>query len=68
MMGKATLDDLIAAGTAKLDGDRKPYDLLKGSLVQFDMAFEILPGTKLKPELPKMSPFEQTPPAPTDGG
>jgi hypothetical protein len=55
-------------GRAKFDGDRKPFDLLKGSLVQFDMGFEILPGTKARSEMQRMDPFEQTPPAPTDGG
>jgi alkyl sulfatase BDS1-like metallo-beta-lactamase superfamily hydrolase len=68
MMGQATFDDLIAAGKAKLDGDRKPYDVLKTRLVQFDMGFEILPGTKAAPETPKMSPFQQAPPARSDGG
>jgi hypothetical protein len=68
MMGKTPFDDLIAGGKAKLDGDRRPYDLLKGSVVQFDMGFEILPGTKARTETPKMNPFEQAPPAPTDGG
>jgi linear primary-alkylsulfatase len=68
MMGKTRFDDLIAGGQAKLNGDRRPYDLLKGSLVQFDMGFEILPGTKARTETPKMNPFEQAPPAPTDGG
>lgn len=68
MMGKSTFDDLIAAGKAKFIGDRKPFDLLSASLVQFDMGFEILPGTKAKSVVPKMNSFEQTPPAPTDGG
>jgi alkyl sulfatase BDS1-like metallo-beta-lactamase superfamily hydrolase len=68
MTGKANLDGLLAAGKAKLDGDRRPYDLLRGSLVQFDMGFEILPGTKVKTDMPKMSPFEQAPPATSDGG
>jgi alkyl sulfatase BDS1-like metallo-beta-lactamase superfamily hydrolase len=68
MTGQATLDDLIATGKAKLDGDRKPYDVLRTSLVQFDMGFEILPGTKAGPETPKMSPFQQAAPAPSDGG
>jgi alkyl sulfatase BDS1-like metallo-beta-lactamase superfamily hydrolase len=68
MMGKTTFDDLIAAGKAKFDGDRKPFDLLKASLVQFDMGFEILPGTKGQPDTQKMDPFQQAPPAPTDGG
>jgi alkyl sulfatase BDS1-like metallo-beta-lactamase superfamily hydrolase len=68
MMGKTSFDDLIAGGKAKLDGDRRPYYLLKASLVQFDMGFEILPGTKARTEMPRMSPFEQAVPAPTDGG
>jgi alkyl sulfatase BDS1-like metallo-beta-lactamase superfamily hydrolase len=68
MMGKTRFDDLVAGGKAKLDGDRRPYDLLKASVVQFDMGFEILPGTKARPERQSMSPFEQAPPAPTDGG
>jgi alkyl sulfatase BDS1-like metallo-beta-lactamase superfamily hydrolase len=46
MAGSAGLGDLAAAGRVKLDGDRKPFDLLNSSLAQFDMGFEILPGTK----------------------
>jgi alkyl sulfatase BDS1-like metallo-beta-lactamase superfamily hydrolase len=69
MMGQTTLDELVAGGKAKLDGDRTPYDLLKASVVQFGMGFEILPGTKATPpETQKMESFEQAPPAPTDGG
>ena len=44
MMGKATFDDQIKHGTGKLVGNREPYDLLKNSLTQFSMGFEILPG------------------------
>jgi alkyl sulfatase BDS1-like metallo-beta-lactamase superfamily hydrolase len=68
MMGKTSFDDLVAGGKAKLDGDRRPFDLLKASVVQFDMGFEILPGTKARPEMQITSPFEQAPSAPTDGG
>jgi alkyl sulfatase BDS1-like metallo-beta-lactamase superfamily hydrolase len=68
MMGKASFDDLIANGKARLNGDRRPYDLLKTSVAQFDMAFEILPGTKARPEPPQMGSFQQTSPSPTDGG
>ena len=68
VMGKASFDSLIDAGKAKLDGDRRPYDLLKSALVQFDMGFEILPGTKAVAETPKLNAFEQVPPAATDGG
>ena len=45
MMGRASLDQQIASGKAKLQGNRKPYDELKAMLVQFSMDFEILPGT-----------------------
>jgi alkyl sulfatase BDS1-like metallo-beta-lactamase superfamily hydrolase len=45
MMGASTLDDLVKAGKAKFEGDRKPFDQLKGILVTFAPNFEILPGT-----------------------
>ena len=45
MMGVSTFDDLIKAGKAKFEGDRKPYEQLKGILVTFAPNFEILPGT-----------------------
>ena len=65
MAGQATFDDQIAAGKAKLAGDRKPYDQLKGILVRFTPDFEIMPGTKpMKPATsPAMSPFEIERPA-----
>lgn len=42
MGGTATFDDLLKAGKAKFVGDRKPFDQLRGMLVQFDPIFEIL--------------------------
>jgi alkyl sulfatase BDS1-like metallo-beta-lactamase superfamily hydrolase len=71
MGGKATFDDLIKAGKAKLEGDRKPFDQFRSALVQFDPVFELLPGTKpAKPASPRPSkdPFEQAAPADTSGG
>jgi alkyl sulfatase BDS1-like metallo-beta-lactamase superfamily hydrolase len=68
MMRKASFDDLIASGKAKLNGDRRPYDLLKTSLGQFDVGFEILPGTKTRPESPQVGSFQQTAPSRTEGG
>ncbi len=68
MAGKVTFDDQIKAGKAKLVGDRKPYEQLKRILVQFTPDFEILPGTKAKPTMSVKPPFEQDPPAWTDGG
>ena len=70
MGGKATFDDLVAAGKAKLEGDRKPLDQIRSALVQFDPVFEVLPGTKpSKPgTAPTTDPFEQAEPASTAGG
>ncbi len=45
MMGVASFDDLIKAGKAKFEGDRKPFDQLRGLMVAFTPNFEILPGT-----------------------
>ena len=69
MMGMATFDQQIDAGKAKLEGDRTAFDQLKGMLSQFSMGWEVLPGTipvERGGTLP--SPFQQEPPARTDGG
>ena len=63
MMGAATFDAQIASGKAKLVGDRKPYDELKAMLVQFDMGFEILPGTGGTSLTAPANPFAQPAPA-----
>jgi alkyl sulfatase BDS1-like metallo-beta-lactamase superfamily hydrolase len=63
MMGVVSFDDQIKSGKAKLEGNREPYDLLKNSLVQFDMGFEILPGTGTKDLTPERNAFAQEPPA-----
>ena len=70
MGGKATFDDLIAAGKAKFDGDRKPFDQLKAILVQFTPDFEIMPGTKPVKQAapPAKDPFEQEEPSNSAGG
>jgi hypothetical protein len=63
MMGTASFDEQIASGKAKLDGDRKPYDQLKAMLVQFNMGFEVLPGTGGTSLAAPKGPFEQQAPA-----
>jgi len=63
MMGKATFDDQIKNGKAKLVGERRPYDQLKTLLIQFDMGFEILPGTGGTALTAAKDPFEQPAPA-----
>lgn len=61
MLGQATFDQLIEEGKARFEGNRAPFDLLKDSLVQFDMGFEILPGTGAKDLTSEAKAFEQTP-------
>ena len=63
MGGTATFDDLIKSGKATFRGDRKPFDQLKGMLVQFDPIFEILPGTvaEMPASKPAKDPFQQEP-------
>jgi len=63
MMGAVSFDDQIKAGKAKLIGDRNPYEKLKTMLVQFDMGFEILPGTGAKDLTPAKKPLEHAPQA-----
>jgi alkyl sulfatase BDS1-like metallo-beta-lactamase superfamily hydrolase len=63
MMGAVSFDDQIKSGKANLVGDRKPYDQLKNMLVQFDMGFEILPGTGAKDLTPEKDAFAHEPPA-----
>lgn len=63
MMGAVSFDDHITSGKAKLIGDRAPYEKLKTMLVQFDMGFEILPGTGAKDLTPANKPFAQEPPS-----
>jgi len=68
-MGQATLEQQIANGKAMLTGDAGILGRLRDMLSQFSIAWEILPGTipasagGTAPE-----PFEQVPPARTDGG
>lgn len=70
MGGTATFDQLLVEGKAKFDGDRKPFDVLRGALVRFTPDFELLPGTKPKTQAPptKKDPFEADAPADTSGG
>jgi alkyl sulfatase BDS1-like metallo-beta-lactamase superfamily hydrolase len=60
MMGRASFDDLIAAGKARFDGNRSGFDQLRAILVPFTPDFEILPGTAPKRPSPAPKPFELT--------
>jgi len=66
MMGTGTFDDLLKAGKAKFDGDRKGFDQLRGILVSFAPNFEILPGTAAKQPSKALKPFEMPDLAPPD--
>lgn len=70
MGGKATFDDLIKSGKAKFDGNRQPFDQLKGILVTFTPDFELLPGTKPTKAAPAATrdPFVADEPGDTTGG
>ncbi len=58
MMGVNSFDDLIKAGKAKFEGDRQPFDQLRGLMVSFTPDFEILPGTAPKTPAKALKPFE----------
>jgi alkyl sulfatase BDS1-like metallo-beta-lactamase superfamily hydrolase len=58
MMGRASFDDLIAAGKARFEGNRTGFDQLRAILVLFTPDFEILPGTAAKVRGTPPKPFE----------
>ncbi len=70
MSGSSNFERLIAAGKAKFEGDRKPFELLRAALVRFTPNFELLPGTMpAKPAAPVVKePFAADQPADTTGG
>ena len=63
MMGVKTLAAQIDDGTAKIEGNREVLGQLASTLIDFELGFEILPGTKsqAQPEVSvaKKGPFEQ---------
>jgi alkyl sulfatase BDS1-like metallo-beta-lactamase superfamily hydrolase len=66
MMGVSSFDDLIKAGKATFDGDRKPFDQLRGLMVAFTPDFEILPGSAPKTTAKALKPFEMADLIPAD--
>ena len=54
-----TVDELVKNGTIKLDGNTEVLGQLKQTMVQFELGFEIMPGTKKVSQKPDMEPFEQ---------
>ncbi len=63
MMGIITFDELISSGKAQLQGVREAYEQLKTTLVQFELGFELMPGTKAGETKPDKNTFEQAEPA-----
>ena len=68
MMGAVTFDEQIDSGKAKLEGNREPYEQLKGVLVKFDVGFELMPGTGEPAMMRDGKPFQADEPATTAGG
>jgi alkyl sulfatase BDS1-like metallo-beta-lactamase superfamily hydrolase len=58
MMGAVKFDEQIKTGKAKLKGNRDVYEQLKTTLVQFELGFEMMPGTKGPDEPEDINPFE----------
>ncbi|MGD1977547.1 MAG: alkyl sulfatase dimerization domain-containing protein [Gammaproteobacteria bacterium] len=67
MMGAMSFDEQITAGKADLKGDREPYQQLKTMLVQFDLGFEMMPGTGARDLTPNQKPFQAEQPASSAG-
>lgn len=64
MMGVKSMDDMIADGTAKAEGDKTIIDQLKSLMVHFELRFEILPGTvPVGDQQFNRNPFQQDVPA-----
>ena len=64
MMGVKTMDDMIADGTAKTKGDKSIIGKLKSTLLNFDLRFEVLPGTvPVGDQQLVRNPFQQPMPA-----
>jgi alkyl sulfatase BDS1-like metallo-beta-lactamase superfamily hydrolase len=69
MMGRATFDEQIRNGKARLKGNRDVYEQLKTVLVHFTPDFEIMPGTAPSDAgKNKLNVFEQEELARSDGG
>jgi alkyl sulfatase BDS1-like metallo-beta-lactamase superfamily hydrolase len=64
MMGVKSMDDMIADGAAKVEGDKTIIDQLKSLMIHFELRFEILPGTvPVGDQQYNRNPFQQDMPA-----
>jgi alkyl sulfatase BDS1-like metallo-beta-lactamase superfamily hydrolase len=67
LTGESNFDEMAKDGTIKLEGDPGVVEQLKNTMVQFELGFEIMPGTKKASQKPERMPFEQAEP-PLSGG
>lgn len=67
MMEKSTFRDLAKVGKAKLVGDQKVLDQMMALLDQFDVGFEVLPGTVAPGEKAKKDSLKRELPVETLG-
>lgn len=67
LTGQRKFEELVENGTIKLEGDKKVVEQLKSTMVQFELAFEIMPGTKKVSQTIDKKTFEQIEP-PLSGG
>lgn len=59
MMGLTTFDEQIKAGKVTFKGDRKTFDQLRVAMSDFELFFEIMPGTgENKPSQQKTKPLQ----------
>jgi alkyl sulfatase BDS1-like metallo-beta-lactamase superfamily hydrolase len=68
MMGTAPLQQQIADGTARIDGEASVLGKLGELLVHFEPTFEIMPGTAVAPATSEEDPFTQEPLGDSAGG
>ena len=61
MIGAKTLEGQIADGAAKIQGGASILKQLASTMVDFDLRFEIMPGTKAKGVVAKEDPYEADP-------
>ena len=61
MMGAVELEQQIADGTAKIEGDPAVLAQLASTMVDFDPLFEILPGTAVQHEVAQSNAYEAVP-------
>ena len=62
MAGARTIEQQIASGAMKVDGDVGVLAKLASTIVDFDPRFQIMPGTKIRDAaIPKAGAFEVVP-------